>query len=50
MNETNIPRKTVGDIDMYDKFTFVEIPSEYVEDVVKRLNNKRIKGNKVKVN
>lgn len=49
MNETNIPRKTVGDIDMYDKFTFVEIPSEYVEDVVKRLNNKRIKGNKVKV-
>ena len=25
MNETNIPRKTVGNIDMYDKFTFVEI-------------------------
>ena len=49
MNETNIPRKTVGDIDMYDKFTFVEIPEEYVDEVVKRLNNKRIKGIKVKV-
>lgn len=49
LNETNIPQKAVGDIDMYDKFTFVEIPSEYVEDVVKRLNNKRIKGIKVKV-
>ena len=49
MNETNIPRKTVGNIDMYDKFTFVEIPEKYVDDVIKRLNNKRIKGIKVKV-
>ncbi len=49
MDETGVPQKAVGDIDMYDKFTFVEIPSEYVEDVVKRLNNKRIKGIKVKV-
>lgn len=49
MNETNIPRKTVGSIDMYDKFTFVEIPEEYVDEVTKRLNNKRIKGVKVKV-
>ncbi len=49
MNETNIPRKTVGNIDMYDKFTFVEIPEKYVDEVIKRLNNKRIKGIKVKV-
>ena len=34
---------------MYDKFTFVEIPEEYLEQVVKNLNNKRIKGFKVKV-
>lgn len=49
MNETGVPRKTVGDIDMFDKFTFVEIPGGYASQVVKRLNNKRIKGIKVKV-
>ena len=49
LNETGIPRKTVGDIDMYDKFTFVEVPEEYAHQVIKGLNNKRIKGIKVKV-
>ncbi|TCS87620.1 ATP-dependent RNA helicase DeaD [Keratinibaculum paraultunense] len=49
LNETNLPRKVVGEIDMYDKFTFVEIPEEYLEQVVKNLNNKRIKGFKIKV-
>ena len=49
LNETSLPRKSVGKIDMYDKFTFVEIPEEYVDEVIKRLNNKRIKGIKVKV-
>lgn len=49
MNETSLPRKTVGNIDMYDKFTFVEVPEEYADEVIKRLNNKRIKGTKVKV-
>lgn len=49
LNETNLSRKMVGDIDMYDKFTFVEVPGEYLSQVVKNLNNKRIKGFKVKV-
>ncbi|HSH36275.1 DEAD/DEAH box helicase [Schnuerera sp.] len=49
LNETGIPRKTVGDIDMYDRFTFVEVPEEYAQQVIKGLNNKRIKGSKVKV-
>lgn len=49
LNETNLSRKMVGDIDMYDKFTFVEVPEEHLFQVVKNLNNKRIKGYKVKV-
>ncbi|MBZ2175982.1 DEAD/DEAH box helicase [Schnuerera sp. xch1] len=49
MGETNIPRKAVGDIDMYDKFTFVEVPDEYSNKVIKKLNGKRIKGVKIKV-
>lgn len=34
---------------MYDKFTFVSVEGDYAENLVKRLNNKRIKGVKVKV-
>lgn len=49
LNETGIPRKAVGAIDMYDKFSFVEIPGQYVNEVVRKLNRNRIKGIKVKV-
>lgn len=49
MNESSIPRKLVGNIELYDKFTFVEIPEDYIGNVVDGLNNKRIKGIKVKV-
>ncbi|NLY67712.1 MAG: DEAD/DEAH box helicase [Tissierellia bacterium] len=49
VNEGKIPKKSVGDIDMYDKFTFVSVEGDYAENLVKRLNNKRIKGVKVKV-
>lgn len=47
--ETNIPAKEIGAIDMYDKFTFVEIPDHYVDDMIRLLHNKRIRGNKVRV-
>ncbi|NLW22914.1 MAG: DEAD/DEAH box helicase [Tissierellia bacterium] len=49
VNEAGVPNKVIGQIDVYDKFTFVDIPAEYVDQVIKRLNNRRIKGVKVKV-
>ena len=49
LNETSLPRKSVGKIDMYDKFAFVEVPEEYAEEAIRGLNNKRIKGIVVKV-
>lgn len=49
IEETGIEKRLVGTIDVYDKFTFIEIPSEYTEDVLERLNGARIKGTKVKV-
>lgn len=45
----SIPKKLVGNIDLYDKFTFVEIPGEYVEDIIASLNGTRIKGARVNV-
>jgi ATP-dependent RNA helicase DeaD len=39
----------VGNIDMYDKFTFVDIDEEQAKKVEKKLNGKIIKDRKVKV-
>lgn len=49
ISETGIPKKAIGDIDMFDKFTFVSIRENYGNKLVNKLNNKRIKGIKVKV-
>ena len=49
LNYFNIDKKLVGDIDVYDKFTFVEVGSEYADLVVENLSEKRIKGAKVRV-
>ncbi|MGL4606044.1 MAG: DEAD/DEAH box helicase [Eubacteriaceae bacterium] len=47
--ECGIPSSTVGNIDMYDKFTFVDIDEDYAKKVEKKLNGKTIKDRKVKV-
>lgn len=39
----------VGKIDIYDKFTFVEVPEDMADQVVDGLTDKRIKGSRVKV-
>ena len=32
--ETGMPGRLIGTIDIYDKFTFVEVPTEYAADVL----------------
>lgn len=34
----------IGKINILDKFSFVEVPKEYVEDVLKGMKGKQIKG------
>lgn len=46
-NEGGIPGKEVGTIDMFDKYTFVEIPKERAEKLIKKINKIRIKGKKI---
>jgi len=43
-NEANIPGETIGDIDMYDTFSFVEIPEPLLETVRLALNRTTIRG------
>ena len=47
--EAKIPGKLVGEIKMYDKFTFVEVPAEYGENVLHAMKHAKIKGKKVNI-
>ena len=42
--ETGMPGKLIGTIDMFDKYTFVEVPREYAKDVLLAMKNVKIKG------
>ncbi|MDR2017499.1 MAG: DEAD/DEAH box helicase [Syntrophobacterales bacterium] len=45
--ETGIPGKRIGKIEIYDKYTFVEVPKKFAEDVLNIMNNNQIKGIKI---
>lgn len=47
--ETGMPGKLIGTIDIYDKFTFVEVPKEYASDVLSIMKNNQIKGRKINI-
>lgn len=47
--ESGIPGKLIGSIDMYDKYTFVEVPREYAKEVLHAMQNAKIKGKSVAV-
>lgn len=47
--ESGIPGKVVGTIDMYDKYTFVEVPTEYAREIINSVNHTKIKGKPVAV-
>lgn len=47
--ESGIPGKLIGTIDMFDKYTFVEVPREYAKDVLNAMDHAKIKGKSVAV-
>lgn len=47
--EAGISGKTIGTIDVYDKFTFVEVPKKKAKLVIEKMKNKKIKGNKLNI-
>jgi ATP-dependent RNA helicase DeaD len=47
--ETEISGDQVGAIDMFDKFSFVEVPSHIAPDVLKSMEQVKIKGKKIRV-
>lgn len=47
--ETSMPGKLVGAIDMYDKYTFVEVPREYAREVLNAMAKVKIKGKSINI-
>ncbi|SET31586.1 DEAD/DEAH box helicase [Hymenobacter actinosclerus] len=47
---TSLTAGKVGDIALYDKFSFVEVPNEFVEEIVTQLGRSSIQGRPVAFN
>ncbi len=47
--ESGMPGKLVGAIDMFDKYTFVEVPREYGKEVLHAMANAKIKGQSINI-
>jgi ATP-dependent RNA helicase DeaD len=45
-NEGNVPGKAIGAIDIYDRFTLVDVPTEFTEQVLEQMRNSRIRSQK----
>ncbi|MPN41357.1 ATP-dependent RNA helicase DbpA [bioreactor metagenome] len=47
--ETGIQGKLIGKIDIYEKFTFVEVPKENAKDVLNIMKDNTIKGKRINI-
>ncbi len=43
-NEGNIPGRAIGGIDIQDRFSLVDVPGELVEQVLRQMQNTRLRG------
>ncbi len=46
-NEANVPGRAVGAIDLYERFSFVEVPENLAERVIRALKRTTIRGRKL---
>lgn len=47
--EANIPGNTIGSIDIFDKFTYVDVPKDVANRVVDAMEGNTIKGHRVNI-
>jgi ATP-dependent RNA helicase DeaD len=48
-NEADVPGRAIGAIDVYDRYTIVEVPAEYGEQVLERMARSTIRNQPVSV-
>ena len=47
--ETGMPGKLIGAIEIFDEFTYVDVPYTYAKEILRRMEGNKIKGRKVNV-
>ena len=47
--ESGIPGKAIGAIDIFENFSFVDVPKQHVKDIITGMKNKKLKGTKVNI-
>lgn len=48
-SEANIPYSKIGNIDVFDRFTFVEVPEDLADRVIRSVDDMMMKGRRVRV-
>ena len=48
-SNTSLPVKFIGSINIFDKYTFVEVPIEYAKEVLIAMKNNKINDKKVNI-
>lgn len=48
-NEAGIPGKTLGEIAIFDEYAFVDVPNEFVRDILHGMKHAKIKGKRVHI-
>ena len=48
-NEAGIPGKTLGEIAIFDEYTFVDVPNEFVRDILHGMKHAKIKGKRMNI-
>jgi ATP-dependent RNA helicase DeaD len=48
-NEAGIPGRMIGAIDIYERFTFVEVPAEYKEQVLQAMDGTKVRNQAVSI-
>ncbi len=47
--ETGISGKLIGAIDIYDEYTFVDVPKDFAKHIIEGMKNKKLKGSKINI-
>ncbi|KNY30440.1 DEAD/DEAH box helicase [Pseudobacteroides cellulosolvens] len=48
-SSTSLPGKLIGAIEIFDNYTFVEVPREYASEVLESMKNYKMKGKKINI-
>ncbi len=48
-NEANVPGKAIGAIDVYDRFTLVDVLADYAQQVLQQMSDTRIRSQKANI-